>query len=111
MDTKTIIIVNNSLQRCGEGSWEHELRTPTIFRYVRVHSLHVAVVLEQLQHVAVRLPEELDPRREHDAVRPLLGPLTTDRAQEETGAGEGKVKGQRGAGCVFYSGTLVHVVK
>ena len=58
-----------------------------------VHCLNSVVVLEQFQHVPIRLPEELDPRSEENAISALLGPLPTHSAQEEAagrgGGGEG----------------------
>ena len=49
-----------------------------------VETLHLGVVPQQVQALAVRLPEELHPRREQQTVGTILSVLTTHSAQKHT---------------------------
>ena len=48
-----------------------------------IESLHPDVGPQQLQALAVALPEELDPGHEDGAVRPVLGALPRHRGQHD----------------------------
>lgn len=50
--------------------------------HVGVHAEVDQVVLQKLQHVAVGLPQELDPRGKQNTVRSLLRTLSTHCAQQ-----------------------------
>ena len=66
---------------------------PTVLGDIGVDSLNGVVVLQQLQHVAVGLPEELHPGRQDDAVRAFLRALAAHGAQQQAGgraSGENK---------------------
>ncbi len=62
---------------------EAETEAECILSNSSVNSLNCVVVLEQLEHVTIRLPEELDPRRDQYSVTALLCTLTTHSAQQE----------------------------
>ena len=57
--------------------------------HVRVDREGDQVVLEELQHVAVRFPQEFDPGGQQHTIRPFLGALTTHRAKQEAGRTRG----------------------
>ena len=50
---------------------------------IMVEPLHAHVGPEELEALAVRLPEELDPRHQDLAVRAILGVLAGHRAQHD----------------------------
>ena len=55
----------------------------TLLAYVLVQSLHSRVVSQQIQTLAVALPQKLDPWREDGTVSSVLGVLSTDSLQEQ----------------------------
>ena len=55
----------------------------TFFGDLGIQSLNGVVVLEKLEHVAVGLPEELDPGSQEHPVRPLLHPLPAHCTQQQ----------------------------
>ena len=56
----------------------------TVLGNVLVQFLHAVVVAQQVQALAVGLPEELDPGDQHDAIGARLGVLPAYSAQQET---------------------------
>jgi len=58
----------------------------TLLGDVMVQALHLGVVPQQIQTLAVGLPQELHPGGEQQAVGTILGVLSTDGAQEHTDA-------------------------
>lgn len=58
---------------------------PTLLRNVMVKTLHFGVVPQQVQTLAIRLPQEFDPWREQQAVGTVLSVLPTHSAQQYTG--------------------------
>lgn len=49
-----------------------------------VQTLHLGVVSQQVQALAVRLPQELHPGSEQQAIGTILSVLSTHSAQEHT---------------------------
>ncbi len=60
---------------------------PTFLGHISIDLEHSVVVLQQLEHVAVGLPEELHPGREDDTIRPFLRSLATHHTQQEAAQG------------------------
>lgn len=56
----------------------------TLLGNVMVQALHLGVVSQKVQALAVRLPQELHPRSEQQAISTILGVLPTHSAQEHT---------------------------
>lgn len=56
----------------------------TLLRYVMVEALHFRVVPQQVQTLAIRLPQEFDPWSEQQAVGTVLSVLSTHGAQQYT---------------------------
>lgn len=57
----------------------------TLLGNVMVKTLHLGVVSEQVQALAVGLPKELHPRSEQQAISTILSVLSTHSAQEHAG--------------------------
>lgn len=57
---------------------------PTLLRDVMVQTLHFGVVPQQVQTLAIRLPQEFDPRSEQQAVSTVLSVLSTHSTQQHT---------------------------
>lgn len=49
--------------------------------HVSIHVQVSLVILEQLQHVAIGLPEEFHPWSQQDTISPLLSSFSTNSAQ------------------------------
>ena len=56
----------------------------TLLGNVMVQALHLGVVSQQVQALAVRLTQKLHPRSEQQAIRTILSVLTTHSTQEHT---------------------------
>lgn len=56
----------------------------TLLGNVMVQALHLGVVSQQVQALAVGLPQELHPRSEKQAISTILSVLSTHSAQEHT---------------------------
>lgn len=55
----------------------------TLLSYVLVKSLYPGVVPEQIQTLAVALPQEFDPWRQDSSIRSILRVLSTHRLQQQ----------------------------
>jgi len=62
----------------------HASLSLTILCNISVDLLHGTVVLEQLQHVAVGLPQKLHPGCQKHTIRTLLSSFSTHRTEEQT---------------------------
>ncbi len=58
--------------------------TPTLLSNIMVQALNLGVVSQQVQALPVRLPQELHPRGEQQAISTILSVLTTHSTQEHT---------------------------
>lgn len=63
---------------------KYSVCVPTLLGNVMVQALHLGVVSQQVQALTVRLPQELDPGSEQQAISTILSVLSTHSAQEHT---------------------------
>ncbi len=60
------------------------MRVITLLGDVMVQALHLGVVSQQVQALAVGLPQELHPGSEQETISTILSVLSTHSAQEHT---------------------------
>lgn len=63
---------------------KHSVCVVTLLGNVMVQALHLGVVPQQVQALAVRFPQELHPGSEQQAVGTILSVLSTHSTQENT---------------------------